>query len=292
MGKKQKNWHCFLNSFFVIMLILLSPAKTMDMSEIDLSKVDVTTPKFIKEMDDILKIMQKKSVKELADLFKSNNNIAKLNYERYSKWDELPSKPAGFAFQGQAYKPLDFITLDEDTQKFAQQHLRILCGLYGVLRPFDSIKAYRLEMGSKLNTSKGDLYAYWKDIVTKQLTEELQEFPEEQRFIVNCASKEYYDVVDFEKLNTPVYNVNFRGATVHIKMARGAIVRYILENKIVDPKKIQKFEDGWTFDEETSQEYELEFHRSVQNTQSRKRKQEGKVITQNKKSRTRSKKDH
>eukprot|EP01023_Acetabularia_acetabulum_P012298 TRINITY_DN15762_c0_g1_i14.p3 TRINITY_DN15762_c0_g1~~TRINITY_DN15762_c0_g1_i14.p3 ORF type:complete len:206 (-),score=34.03 TRINITY_DN15762_c0_g1_i14:146-763(-) len=158
-------------------------------------------------------------------------------------------------------------------QKFGQKHLRILCGLYGVLKPFDLIKAYRLEMGSKLSTSEGDLYDFWKVRITEELKKELEEFPEEERFVVNLASKEYYSAVDFEQLGVPIYNVNFRGATVHIKQARGAMTRYLLQNQISDPQQLKHFQEGWKYDDDNSDKNDLDFIKSDAKQKGGKRKQ-------------------
>eukprot|EP01024_Parvocaulis_polyphysoides_P028468 TRINITY_DN2574_c2_g1_i1.p1 TRINITY_DN2574_c2_g1~~TRINITY_DN2574_c2_g1_i1.p1 ORF type:complete len:305 (+),score=45.11 TRINITY_DN2574_c2_g1_i1:87-917(+) len=276
------------------MIILLSPAKTMDMSELDgQEELESSTPEFLEDMEVVLKIMQKKSTKQLATLFKSNDKIAKENHDRYTNWDQQSEKQAGFAFTGQAYKPLNFPSLEPDAQQFAQKHWRILCGLYGLLKPMDLIKAYRLEMGSNLETPDGDLYDFWKDKITKQLKKELEEFPEDERFVVNLASKEYYDAVDLKDLEVPVYNINFRGATVHIKQARGAMTRYILENQIVDPKQLKNFEEGWEYDDENSQETEFEFVKAGAKKQPNKRKQKNnddENETSNKRTRTSKKK--
>eukprot|EP01026_Neomeris_dumetosa_P056358 TRINITY_DN51541_c0_g1_i6.p1 TRINITY_DN51541_c0_g1~~TRINITY_DN51541_c0_g1_i6.p1 ORF type:complete len:351 (-),score=32.76 TRINITY_DN51541_c0_g1_i6:688-1740(-) len=269
-------FYSFIYRVFLNMIILLSPAKTLDMKEINQQDLDSTEPTLLDHMKQILKIMQGKNVKQLAELFKSSQSIAKQNHDRFSQWESQAPKQAGFAFTGQAYKPLDFPSLSAKAQEFGQQHLRILCGLYGVLKPFDLIKGYRLEMGSKLETPKGDLYDFWQEPITSQLKKELQEFPKEQQFIVNCASKEYLDAVNLDDLDVPIYNINFRGATVYIKQARGAITRYILENQILDPEKLKEFNEGWEFDEETSEEHEFEFYKADTKKRGSKRKVEPK----------------
>eukprot|EP00285_Hemiselmis_virescens_P015460 CAMPEP_0173393454 /NCGR_PEP_ID=MMETSP1356-20130122/22118_1 /TAXON_ID=77927 ORGANISM="Hemiselmis virescens, Strain PCC157" /NCGR_SAMPLE_ID=MMETSP1356 /ASSEMBLY_ACC=CAM_ASM_000847 /LENGTH=156 /DNA_ID=CAMNT_0014351473 /DNA_START=516 /DNA_END=983 /DNA_ORIENTATION=- len=154
------------------MIVVMSPAKTLDMSKPPASFGPPTQPHFTKEAAELSGVCSKLSVKDLKQLAGTSDAIAQLNKERFKDFDGQESKHAALAFDGPAYKGLNAVTFNKRQAAFAQVHLRILCGLYGVLRPFDEIKPFRLEMGSRLPTSAGsNLYQYWGDSITTHLQE-------------------------------------------------------------------------------------------------------------------------
>lgn len=171
------------------MIVLLSPAKTLDESTSELP-CKPSEPLFTKHTLELVTHLQTLSKAELQSTLATSNSLASLNFSRYKDWSQQACKPAGFAFDGPAYKALALISLDQHEVAFCQQHLRILDGLYGMLRPLDNIRPYRLEMSNKVNTSKGkSLYAFWGDLLTDQLNRELAETDADCRFVVNCASQ-------------------------------------------------------------------------------------------------------
>lgn len=190
-----------------------------------------------------------------------------MNHTRYQSWSQQASKAAGFAFDGPAYKALDIASLQQADVQFAQQHVRILDALYGVLRPLDSIKPYRLEMSNKINTSKGSsMYSFWGNLLTDSLNSELSQALQTPKFIINCASQEYFKAIDLAVLHYPVYTVCFPGPSIHAKAARGAMVRYIVENRVSKPEQLQSFTglDGeWCYHEQQSTEQRLVFLRGL-----------------------------
>eukprot|EP00891_Asterochloris_glomerata_P002411 jgi/Astpho2/2411/Aster-x1075 len=193
------------------MLVVVSPAKTI--AETPAGESRTSDPVFAERTAQLVKILQKLSHGELRSLMGVSAAIAKLNAERYASWDEQPAKQAILAFDGQAFKGLDVHTLSSDDLEAAQGRLRVLSGLYGVLKPFDLMRPYRLEMGTKLENAAGkDLYAFWGSQITDSLRQELDQQPADTRFLVNCASQEYFKSVKLQNLGHPVYTMHFPGS--------------------------------------------------------------------------------
>jgi cytoplasmic iron level regulating protein YaaA (DUF328/UPF0246 family) len=231
------------------MIVVLSPAKSLDLS-LDglpawLSSL-TTTPKFQSEAMPLVSLLQKLSHAQLKSLLSVSDDLAKLNVERYKQFhaDETPEKAAALAFDGPAYQHLKASELKKDEATWAQDHVRILSGLFGLLRPLDLIRPYRLDMSKKLKNPRGaNLYSYWSEIVTNAINSELDlPIHEGSRFLVNAASSEYYKVIDEKKLKYPVVHCMFPGAaSVHAKQARGAMVRHIVVNKAETIDQLKTF---------------------------------------------------
>lgn len=223
-------------------LLLLAPAKTLDETPV---KCSITsTPTFDKEASFLASECGKLSASELNSLLGVKGNIGALNYRRYADWESLPTKQAGYMLTGSAYKTLAFPEFKKKEMQFGQQHLRILCGLYGVLRPCDAIRPYRLDMSKKLRTSKGkDNYAFWGDRIAESLNEDLATLGKGV-VVVNLASNEYFKAVNTKVLKAPVLTCKFPGASVYAKQARGAMTRFVIENGVGDVEGIKAF-DGW-----------------------------------------------
>lgn len=245
------------------MITLLSPAKTLDYEKASTAKTH-TSPELLDESERLVKVLQKKSAKKIAELMSVNDQIAHLNYERYQVWTTpfTPenAKQAIHAFQGDVYRGLKADSFDEKDLQFAQNHLRILSGLYGLLRPLDLMQAYRLEMSTKLSTSRGkNLYEFWKDRITDLLNESLTQ--EDEPVLVNLASNEYFKAVNSKKLNakiiTPTFkdlkNGEYKFIQTYGKEARGYLTRFIIKNKIDDVEGLKAFDlEGYYYSPEMS----------------------------------------
>lgn len=230
------------------MLTLISPAKTLDFETPTITKT-FTQPGFLTESQQLIDILKTLTPSDISSLMGVSDKLAALNTARYADWS-LPftpdnAKQALLAFKGDVYTGLEAETLTQPQLEYAQRHLRILSGLYGILRPLDLIQPYRLEMGTKLgNTSGKDLYTFWYDAITQALNLELQRKP-----LVNLASNEYFKAVNTKNLNstiiTPVFK-DLKGGTYKIisfyaKKARGMMSRYIIENAIDSPAGLLEF---------------------------------------------------
>jgi len=256
------------------MLILLSPAKkiaefvegehvTMPYAEY------VTAPLFQAYTVDLIKILQCKTAFELAGLMHLSSTLALLNYERFQKFFSASAHhyPALFLFQGDVYKALKAKEWDEETVLYAQLHLRILSGLYGILKPLTLIEPYRLEMGTPLATvSCKNLYQYWSKLVTDELNNILiaMHYP----VIINLASVEYSKVIDRKQLNFPVINIHFKqekngqlkSIGIYAKKARGAMANYLMKNKIENIEGIKQFTElNYSYYHHLSDEFNLVF---------------------------------
>lgn len=259
------------------MIVLLSPAKSMDF---DISKPAILTtiPVFVDEADYLAKKLKKMSAEKIGEMMHVSTALADLNYDRYQNWEKptAPSDlnyPCALAFSGEVYKGLDLQSLSKSELKTAQQKIRILSGLYGVLKPLDVIYPYRLEMGTKweITPKTKNLYAYWKEKSTTLLNEELAESGiKGEQHIVNLASTEYFKSIDTKKLNatiiTPVFkdykNDKLKIIMMYAKHARGAMARYIVQNDIKDVQKLKLYDiDGYRFSENDSTETEWVFTR-------------------------------
>lgn len=232
------------------MIVLLSPAKSLDFTP--RPELARSQPRFRKDTLELVGIMKKKSAGDLKKLMSISEKLADLNVERFKAFkaehNKENSKQAIFAFTGDVYVGLDAGLFNEEDLAFAQDHVRMLSGLYGLLRPLDTMQPYRLEMGTKLKTSRGkDLYDFWGSAITGKIKEDLKSTG--SRFLINLASQEYYKAVDLKSLDCDLYNIQFlelrddefKFISFSAKKARGYMTRYIVKNKITDPEKIKGF---------------------------------------------------
>lgn len=256
-----------------MMLVLVSPAKKLDMTPPD-RQLPASEPVFLKETEALVKVSRRLGVGDLKQLMGISDGLAELNRERFRAFS-LPftpdnATPAVFAFRGDTYQGLDVDSLTDDEILYAQDHLAILSGLYGLLRPLDLMQAYRLEMGVKLRNPRGeDLYDFWGDRITDEINRRLA--GEKDPIVVNCASNEYWSAVRPKKLKarvvTPVFK-EVKGGVAKVvglmaKRARGMMARHIIRNRIADPEDLKKFsEGGYRFMPELSDGDTLEFHRA------------------------------
>jgi len=251
------------------MLVVISPAKKLNMQP--LSTIEPTQPLFAPEADELANVMQKLSPDELQSLMGISANLAKLNADRFASFGAQDKKPAALAFAGDTYQGLEAATLESEDMAWAQNHLRVLSGLYGVLRPLDAIEPYRLEMGSKLATARGkSLYQYWGSKIAGALNE--QAAATNSSLLVNCASKEYFDAVDLASLRlpvlTPVFLENKDGkskiVSFHAKRARGAMARFIVQNRLRERVDLQGFDvGGYRYQRDQSDADKLVFIRNA-----------------------------
>lgn len=246
------------------MITVVSPAKSLDF-ESDPKIQSTTSPAFSDEAEKLVSVLKKKSEKELSELMSISNSLAELNAERFQNWRKNPggghTRPAVFAFTGDVYKGLDIRTKNKKELDYIQNRLRILSGLYGVLKPLDEIQPYRLEMGTKLKTSKGkNLYEFWGDQITKALNTDIKNTDSE--YLVNLASNEYFKSIKKKQLNariiTPVFkdhkNGTFKTIAFYAKKARGLMAAFMAENKVSKPEELLAFEkDGYRFNGQLTQ---------------------------------------
>lgn len=246
------------------MLIVISPSKTLNFAN-PIADHQYSQPEFIKEASTLIKPLRKLSVDQLIDLMGISPKLAQLNQERYFLWrsEFTPetARQAIFAFRGDVYLGLDADTLRQIDLEIAQNQLRILSGLYGVLRPFDLIRPYRLEMGIPLKVSKtNNLYQFWQKKITAKIREELDK--SNSNLLVNLASVEYFKAIDPKKLKAEVITPEFRegkNGTYQIvsffaKKARGMMTRFILQNGITSEEQLHAFDnDGYCYNNGLSQ---------------------------------------
>jgi cytoplasmic iron level regulating protein YaaA (DUF328/UPF0246 family) len=240
------------------MLILLSPAK--DLSDAPAPAVKgATRPVLLEHSAPLVNKLRSFNAKKLAKLMDINPKLAELNRERYESWSTpftaKNARPAVYTFNGEAYRGLDAGSMDADDLRFAQHHLRILSGLYGVLRPLDLMQPYRLEMGTSLPVGrKKNLYAYWGDRITDSLRNDLAD--NESEVVVNLASTEYFKAVQAKDLGvriiTPVFKDRTAGGykvvMVYAKQQRGAMARHIIQHRLLEPEKLKSYKgDGYKF---------------------------------------------
>lgn len=247
------------------MLVLISPAKSQDFDTP--APVGTTTqPVFQQQIAELVNVCRQLSPTELSKLMSISAKLADLNHQRYQnfatdRYDLSNAKQALFAFQGDVYKGLDASTLDQTAVNFAQDHLVMLSGLYGLLRPLDLMQPYRLEMKTKLNNAKGkDLYTFWADQLTQQLDKWLQTHNEPT--IINLASNEYFHAIQPKAINGRVLTIDFKEAKdgqlktigIHAKRARGLMARYIMAHQMTQSEPLKHFaEAGYQFQAELSQ---------------------------------------
>ncbi len=246
------------------MIIVISPAKTLDYTKSTLQATD--TPKFRKHANQLIEILKTKSPEDLKKLMSISDQLAELNYRRFqkfsSRYTDNNSKASIMAFKGDVYLGLEAETLQIEDITFAQKHLRILSGLYGLLKPLDKMQPYRLEMGTTLANEKGNnLYIFWGDQITKAINRDLAS--QEEKVLVNLASNEYFKSIHTKKIKAKILDISFkefRNGTLsfisfNAKKARGLMSRYIIQNKITKVDDIKGFNlDNYYFDEENSTE--------------------------------------
>jgi len=234
------------------MLVVISPAKSLDMDPVS---VDATTPDYLEDAVRLTKTARNLTLAQLKGLMHISDDLAKLNRDRFKAFEAEPNadqtKAAAFIFNGDTYQGLEAKTLDRAALAWAQDHLRILSGLYGLLRPLDAIQPYRLEMGSRLKTRRGtSLYDYWGDTLAKGLNAQGAMMGTD--VLVNCASQEYFGAADRKALKLGVITPQFmevkddrpRIVSFFAKRARGAMARYLVENALTDPVDIKGFSTG------------------------------------------------
>ena len=237
------------------MLAVLSPSKTLDYASPALTK-KCSQPEFLEDSSELIKKLRSFSRPQLAKLMSISPKLTELNHERFATWtpDFTPdnARQALLAFKGDVYHGFNLQDYKAADFTFAQKHLRILSGLYGLLRPLDLMQPYRLEMGTDLKTHRGkDLYAFWDTKVTDALNEALTE--QKDDVLINLASNEYFNVIREERLDaqviTPVFkdrtkNGDFRILALFAKKARGTMIDHMIRNRLTKPKELKPFNTG------------------------------------------------
>ncbi|HCN42186.1 MAG TPA: peroxide stress protein YaaA [Proteus vulgaris] len=255
------------------MLITISPAKTLDF-ESPLATTHFTQPELLKYSQQLIEECRKLSSSDIASLMKISDKLAGLNAARFGEWQPnfTPenARQAILAFKGDVYTGMQAELFSEDNFQFAQQHLRILSGLYGVLRPLDLMQPYRLEMGVKLKYKKGrDLYQFWGNTITETLNKALEE--QGDNILINLASDEYFKSVNPQKLNAeiikPVFldekNGKFKVISFYAKKARGLMSRFIIQEKLTNKTQLKEFDlEGYQFNAAASEGNTLVFKRA------------------------------
>jgi len=254
------------------MLIILGPAKTIDTSAHGITD-SFSKPQYLDQAGELVGQLQGYSIAKLKSLMQVSDKLATLNFERYAQWRISYSAEEGqqaiLAFSGEVFNGLQARTLSEADLLFAQEHIRLLSGLYGVLRPLDLILPYRLEMGTQMKNSKGkNLYEFWKEIIPEDISFETG--AQKNKVLINLASKEYFKSIKPGSfpypLITPVFKESdgkgFRNVTIYAKKARGMMLRFIIQNRINDPEYLKAFdEDGYYFNNDLSSQREWVFSR-------------------------------
>lgn len=257
------------------MLMVISPAKTLDY-ESPLATQRFTQPALLEKSHQLIDVARDLSPAQISSLMGISDKLAHLNAERFNQWQPPFSlenaRQAILAFKGDVYTGLQAETFSDDDFDFAQQHLRMLSGLYGLLRPLDLMQPYRLEMGIKLANPAGkDLYGFWGDLLTEKLNEAIAEQGDD--VLINLASDEYFKAIKPKKLNAelikPVFldekNGKFKVISFYAKKARGLMSRYVIQNRLTNPAQLKKFDvDGYFLDGAESSENELVFKRREQ----------------------------
>ncbi|MHA3114751.1 peroxide stress protein YaaA [Acinetobacter sp. ANC 4635] len=257
------------------MLALISPAKTLDY-ETALPSSNFTQPRLLDQSEQLIGVCRELSASQLASLMSVSEKIAQLNVARFQDWqtefDLANARQAIFAFKGDVYTGLDAYVLNDPQLDFAQQHLRMLSGLYGLLRPLDLMMPYRLEMGTKLHNPRGsNLYEFWGKRITNLIQQDLQQA--NSNILLNLASDEYYKAVKESELDAqivkPVFldqkNGKYKVISFYAKKARGLMARFVIEQKIQQIEDLKAFNsEGYYFDAENSNAKELVFKREEQ----------------------------
>ncbi len=234
------------------MLVVTSPAKKLDWAE---REQEMTWPALHDDAVELAGVAREQSVADLMQLMHISEDLAKLNHARFKEFSADPAtvatRPAALAFAGDTYQGLEASSLDSDELAWAQEHFRILSGLYGVLRPLDAMQPYRLEMGSRLKNARGkNLYEFWGSRVSEALNTQAEAV--DAGVLVNCASQEYFGAVDLAALKlqvvTPVFMEDKNGTpkvvSFYAKRARGAMARFIIQNRLTDAESLKEFDAG------------------------------------------------
>jgi len=260
------------------MITVISPAKTLDY-QTPVSVIEHTMPELLNNTQTLIKYCKELTTTALADLMKISPKLAELNYQRFQDWQPnfspKEARQAIFAFKGDVYEGLQVEDFNQHNITFAQQHLRILSGLYGLLRPLDLVLPYRLEMGIKLkNGSNNNLYQFWANTITEKLNQQLAE--QNSHSLINLASNEYFKAVNHKKLNADIINPvfldeskgNYKIISFYAKRARGLMSRYIIKNQLKAPDDIKSFNlSGYQFDPHQSNANQWLFTRSEKHAQ-------------------------
>ena len=253
------------------MVTLISPSKTLNFDDNNSCNLN-TDCRLINHTSELHKILVNFSINDLKDLMNVSDKIAELNYNRFKHWEEPSksdsSKQAIYAFKGDVYSGLDAESILENKFDFLQENLRIISGFYGLLRPFDKILPYRLEMSTKLSNSRGKtLYEFWADNITNLLNNDIED---ENSYVVNLASNEYFKSIKKNKLKneiiTPIFkefkNGTYKTIAIYAKKARGLMSRFIIDNKIQKPENLKAFNlERYSFDNNLSDDYNYVFTR-------------------------------
>lgn len=246
------------------MLILISPAKKLDY-DTPPTTAKHSQPDFLDQSELLINNLRNYSALDLSELMKLSMNLAELNFDRYHDWTPKfttkNAKACLLAFKGDVYAGMDAESFSEDDLEYAQSHLRILSGLYGLLRPLDLMMPYRLEMGTRLSNSRGkNLYEFWGEIITDAINTQLKAQGDD--ILINLASNEYFKSVKPKKVEgriiTPQFKErkgdNYKMIGIYAKKARGLLSRYILQNRLQDPEAIKSFDvEDYRFNETLSQ---------------------------------------
>ncbi len=255
------------------MLFVLSPAKKLDYDSV-LPTESHTQPLFVKEAAQLIKVLKTQSTAEVAALMDLSDALAQLNVDRYASWKttftQKNARQAVLAFNGDVYEGMNAATLKEKDLHWAQDHVVILSGLYGVLRPLDLMQPYRLEMGTKLKNPVGaTLYAFWQKTIAPYLNERLAK--EKNPIVVNLASEEYFKAIDLKALNARIVQCVFQDGkndvykvvSFHAKRARGLMARYAIEKRVTKPEDLTKFDsEGYAYVASLSTGDKLVFRRA------------------------------
>lgn len=246
------------------MLAVLSPAKTLDLTNVENLNIRVSEPIFLEEAEIIMDNLKRLEVPEICSLMKISEELGVHTFTKIQDWNTIyygDEKPFVLAFKGEAYRGLNADDFTEEDLEFCNDSLRILSGLYGVIKPLDGTKAYRLEMGTKISIEGSkNLYDFWGNKIEESILEDLEDHNE--KVIINLASNEYYkSIKKIEKkvrVITPIFKerkgFEYKVVTVYAKKARGEMVRYITKNKITDSESLKKFDlDGYEFNVELSE---------------------------------------
>lgn len=254
------------------MLLVISPAKTLDYETPPVTSTH-STPRFLEHSRQLIDILQEKSPQDIAELMSLSDKLASLNVARYGSWSDrfttANSKQAILAFKGDVYTGLAAEDFTQADFEFAQQHLRMLSGLYGLLRPLDLMQPYRLEMGTRLANPRGkDLYSFWGEHISEWLNQDLQQQGDE--ILINLASQEYFGAVKPKALKARVIETVFKDQkngqykiiSFYAKKARGLMARYVIKERLTDPEQLKQFDlDGYRFDPASSSQDTLVFLR-------------------------------
>lgn len=257
------------------MIIVLSPAKSLDYETPPHVKKH-TLPEFIDDAAELIDGLRRLSPQQIGSMMRISDPLAQLNFQRYADWstrfDTDNAKQAMLAFNGDVYEGFAAKTLSAGDLDYAQNHVRVLSGLYGLLRPLDLLQPYRLEMGTKFANARGcDLYSFWGERITAALNAQLKK-QYGARVLVNCASEEYFKSVKPKLLEAPVISPVFEDwkggrykiISFHAKRARGLMARYVVENRIDEPLALQGFDsEGYRFDKKASNDTTYVFRRRV-----------------------------